>query len=735
MKILTLMLLLLTACKAQVKHEETPPEDELWIARDAFEHGSKVIEVHAQDLPQNITTGGRIAFDDLRVSHVFSPVTGRVTRVLAQLGAPVHKGTPLAAIVSPDVGSAFSDLVKARADLSASERDFHRQEQLREAGAGSSRDYETSEDAYRRARAEEERAKARLRTLRSGSVDSVTQEYTLPSQIEGRVIARMINPGMEVQGQFSGGTAVELFTLGSIDSVILNADVGEADLPQMELGSTVSVRVLAWPDRTFKGKLEWISPALDPALRTARIRCALPNADFALKPEMFATVIIERPSVRQLAVPAGAIIRIHDQSFVQVAAGERPDGRQIFKRRHIQTSDHDGAPPKRSSPHGELPIAQAEAAPAPVAVLDGLTEGEKVLIDGAQAPKAELEDSVLTEQQLQSGRVSIVAAEEKDVSDAITVGGRLTFNDLRVTHVFPPVNGRIQRVLAAPGQHVHKGDPLAVLISPDLGSAFSDQFKAKADLIQAGHEVKRQRELYAVHASAQKDLEMAEGAYQKANAEHERTLQKTRLFQVGQASNVSQEYVLRSPIDGEVIARSANPGVEVQGAYSGSGGVTELFTIGSIEDLWLMGEVYETDLPYIKRGAQVELSVSIYPGRIFRGRVDWISETLDPVLRTARVRCVLKNQQSLLRPEMYEVVNIAAPSRHALTIPREALLRLGNETDVFVELPKDKDGRTAFRRRRVLANEQLPGSTVPVLAGLQPGERVASAGAIFLVGN
>jgi cobalt-zinc-cadmium efflux system membrane fusion protein len=273
------------------------------------------------------------------------------------------------------------------------------------------------------------------------------------------------------------------------------------------------------------------------------------------------------------------------------------------------------------------------------------------------------------------------------------------------------------------------------LVSPDLGSAFSDELKAKADLIQAEHEVKRQRELYAVRASAQKDLEQAEGNFAKARAEYQRAQQKTRLLQQGQSDSVSQEFVLRSPIDGEVIARSANPGVEVQGAYSGSGNVVELFTIGSIEDLWLMGDVYETDLPYVKRGAEVDLTVSIYPGRTFLGRVDWISDTVDPVLRTAKVRCVLKNQKGLLRPEMYEVVNVAAPPRHALTIPRDALLRLGDETDVFVEMPQDKDGRIPFRRKRVIANEQFPGKTVPVLAGLQPGERVAASGSIFLIGN
>ena len=167
-------------------------------------------------------------------------------------------------------------------------------------------------------------------------------------------------------------------------------------------------------------------------------------------------------------------------------------------------------------------------------------------------------------------------------------------------------------------------------------------------------------------------------------------------------------------MEGDVIARNANPGLEVQGQYTAGGSVPELFTVGSIDDLWLLGDVYEADLPFVRVGAEVQLRVSAHPGRNFRGRVDWISDTLDPVLRTAKVRCVLKNEEGLLRPEMYEVVTIAAPARRAVTVPRDALLRLGDEIDVFVEQPRTNDGRVTFRRRAVVANERFPGDEVPV---------------------
>lgn len=728
--------LLLSGCGPKPAGDDRPPEDEVWVGREAFERGdARVAEARTQPILDPIAAGGRIAFDDQLVTHVFSPVTGRVTRVVAQLGDEVKKGSPLVAIVSPDVGSAVADEAKARADLTAARHDFERQKALFAERAGSSRDFETAEDNYRKAAAEHQRALQRLRLLRAGRIDRVTQEYTLPSPIAGRVVARTVNPGIEVQGQYSGGTAVELFTVGSTGTVWLFADVSAGDLAQVQPGAAVSARVLAYPDRLFRGKVEWQSATLDPVLRTGRIRCSLDNAEGLLKPEMFASVLIERPAVQRLSVPRESVVRINDQSFLYVAAGARPGGKQVFKRRHVAIPERAGNGKRKVARGSEVfvPVDGGEADLVPV--LDGVAEGEKVLIDrGPQRPGTDGEVS-LSRDQMARGKIDVVTVEERDIPETLTVGGRLAFDDLRVAHVFSPVNGRIAQVLAAPGQRVKKGAPLAIISSADLGAAFADERKAHADLTAAEHEVKRQREMYALHASSQKDLETAEDNFGRAKAEYQRAAQKTRLLREGARSASGQEFVLRSPIEGEVIARTANPGVEVQGAYAGGGTLVELFTVGSTDELWLIGDVYEADLPFVKPGAAVSLELPAHPGRLFHGTVDWISDTLDPVLRTAKVRCVLKNEQGLLRPEMYQVVRVAAPTRHALTVPRDAVLRLGDETDVFVEQPRGPDGSVAFRRRRVLADEQLQGDHVPVLAGLKAGERVAAAGSIFLVGN
>ena len=197
-----------------------PPPGQVWLttqqARDAKIEVQTIAE---QDVDDTILTSGRVTLEDLRSAHIFTPVTGRVVKISAGLGTRVKKGDALAVIESPDIGNAVSDVHKAEADLIAAEHDFQRKKELFEQKAGSAADREASEDNWRKATAEVERARQKAYLLRAGNVDSVTQTYTLPSPIDGEVLSMNINPGIEVQGQYTGGATQELFTIGEIDKV------------------------------------------------------------------------------------------------------------------------------------------------------------------------------------------------------------------------------------------------------------------------------------------------------------------------------------------------------------------------------------------------------------------------------------------------------------------------------------------------------------------------------------
>ena len=274
------LLAALPACQsapAATKQVIQPPQDEVWLTDQQVRDAKVRIEpVGQHPVGNEIVTSGKIAFDDLRVSHVFSPVTGRIVRILADPGQRVKRGAPLAAIESPDVGNAFADLGKAQADLIASQHEARRQEELYGAHAGSQRDYESAEDNFRKSKAEMERAQQKARMFRSESADKVTQEFTLRAPIEGEVISRSANPGVNIQGQYSGGSAPELFTVGELDSVWVFADVFEMDLARLKKGASVSIRVVAYPDEVFAGVVDWISDLLDPTSRMPEFKtCAV----------------------------------------------------------------------------------------------------------------------------------------------------------------------------------------------------------------------------------------------------------------------------------------------------------------------------------------------------------------------------------------------------------------------------------------------------------------------------
>lgn len=349
---------------AKASAPATPPAGEAWLpAQQAKEAGITFAPVGYEELGKTIAAAGRVTFDDRKVAHVFSPVTGRVIRFTAELGQHVTKGDPLAVIASPDLGNAFSDLLKAQADLVQSKKEFERQGELYEAHAGSQRDFEAAQSAYLKAKAELERAEQKAHLLHKGPDNQVTQEYILPAPINGEVIARSVNPGFEVQGQYSGGSAPELYTIGELDQVWVLADVFEMDLPRIHIGAPATVTVVSFPDRTFTGKVDWISGAIDPASRTAKVRVVIDNEDLALRPEMYASVALTVPGHKALAVPRAAVLRQGDQTVVLVHTGATPDGSLKLERRPVQVDD--------------------EGSDGSLEIIHGLQEGDEVVTSGA----------------------------------------------------------------------------------------------------------------------------------------------------------------------------------------------------------------------------------------------------------------------------------------------------------------------------------------------------------------
>jgi cobalt-zinc-cadmium efflux system membrane fusion protein len=340
----------------------------------------------------------------------------------------------------------------------------------------------------------------------------------------------------------------------------------------------------------------------------------------------------------------------------------------------------------------------------------------------------------LTNAQIQGARLVIEPAGKRTLALHLVTAGRVAFDEARVAHVFSPVSGRVTKVLGAFGQRVGKGEPLAVIESPDLGSAWSDLIKARADRVAAEREFERQRDLLEHHAAAERDSEVAQDNVAKARAEVERAQLRLRMLHASESGSATQEFFLRSPISGEIVNRTATPGLEVQGMLSSANVVAELFTVGDIERVWVWGDIYQRDLGKVRRGQKVTISSVAYPGHAITGALDFIANALDPQTHTAKIRCAVPNRDHALKPEMYVALSVELERRESLALPQTAVIRSGDRQTIYVEDGKTDDGRTRFRERTVEIGEADDG-WVGVLSGLVPGDRVVVAGSILLSGS
>jgi cobalt-zinc-cadmium efflux system membrane fusion protein len=361
------------ACHASHATENSGPQvppGQVWMTpAQVAESQIEVAPVAEQDVDDTILTSGTVVLDDLRTGHVFSPVTGRVVKISAQLGDRVTKGQPLSVIESPDIGTAVSDVHKAQADLIAATHELKRKQDLFEQHAASAAEVEQAEDAQRNAKAEVERARQKQFLLGQGNVDVVTGTFSLPSPIEGEVLMRNITPGVEVQGQYSGGATQELFTIGELDRVWILGDIYEIDLGRVRVGAQAMVTVVAYPGKVFKGTVDWLSGSLDPTTRTAKIRCTFDNADRLLRPMMYSTVQIAVDQRRAVAIPPSALKKLGEYRVVFVQVGEG-DGKVHFERIPVDVDERGTT--------GWLEVRH------------GLDAGQKIAVKGVDALSAKL---------------------------------------------------------------------------------------------------------------------------------------------------------------------------------------------------------------------------------------------------------------------------------------------------------------------------------------------------------
>ena len=261
---------------------------------------------------------GVVAPDVARTVPVISIATGRVVEIKARLGDTVKKGQLLLRVQSADIAAAYSDYRKAVADEKLASTQFERAKLLYEKGAFSLNDYQTAEDVENKAQVDVETAAERLRVLGS-PLDHPSGIVEVYAPVSGVITDQQVTNAAGVAGLGSPNP----FTISDLSYVWILCDVYENDLANVHVGETAEIRMNAYPDRVLRGKIANIGPILDPNLRTAKVRIEVANPG-TMKIGMFVTATF-RGEKREMhaAVPADAILHLHDRNWVYMPAGEK----------------------------------------------------------------------------------------------------------------------------------------------------------------------------------------------------------------------------------------------------------------------------------------------------------------------------------------------------------------------------------------------------------------------------
>lgn len=339
--------------------------------------------------------------------------------------------------------------------------------------------------------------------------------------------------------------------------------------------------------------------------------------------------------------------------------------------------------------------------------MPGMPSGETT----APAPPAEAQVAPiqLSPQRMQSIGVQIGQVEYKPVNDEMRFYGNVQANERRLAYVQTRFAGWIRKVYAdAVGDFVRRGQPLFTIYSPDLVTTEQEYLLAKQN---AG----------ALQQSTVQGV--AAGAASLLGSAKERLLQweipPSEIQKLDTTGKVITDLTINSPVSGYVTERNALPNLYVQPE-------TRLYTIADLSEVWVYAQVFQNDAGRLKPGDPAEVTVDAYPGKVFRGRVDYLLPQVDMATRTMPVRLVFPNPDLKLRPGMYVNVKVGLPLGRQLIVPASAAFHSGTKNLLFLYR-----GEGQIEPREVEFGPQV-GDNIVVLKGAKAGDQIVTS-ANFLI--
>lgn len=326
----------------------------------------------------------------------------------------------------------------------------------------------------------------------------------------------------------------------------------------------------------------------------------------------------------------------------------------------------------------------------------------------------------------QMSHVQVLTVATTTLTRTLRLTGAVAYNNFRTTPVITQVSGPVNRIVVVPGERVTKNQPMLYVASPDYSQLRTNYLKAKDAYALAQKAYARAQDLYQHKAIAEQALEQAESAEVQAGGDLVAAEAALKVLGITDPDALVKapptfEVPVKAPIAGEVVEQDVAAGQLLQT------GTTQCFLLSDTSNVWVLVNIYQNDLPYVRVGDVVSIQTDAYP-EVFHGRISYVAAALDPNTRTLQARIETSNPGEKLKKDMYVVATVnAGKIANAIALPDAAVLR-DSENQPFVYAAASQN---QFGRRSVTLGESANGET-QVTSGLKPGDQVVGNGSLFL---
>jgi cobalt-zinc-cadmium efflux system membrane fusion protein len=309
-----------------------------------------------------------------------------------------------------------------------------------------------------------------------------------------------------------------------------------------------------------------------------------------------------------------------------------------------------------------------------------------------------------------SKQKELAVAKKEIVKTELSLNGKITMDEDKVARVFPLAGGFVRDLFVELGDYVKKGQVLAVIRSPEIAGFTREGVEAEAQLRVADKNITVAEQLYKTGNISEVELIHARKELESARGEVERTRAVLDMYSAGRESI----YPIKSPVSGIILQKNIALNMELR-----TEDISPVFVVGNLDEVWIMANVYESDIPTIKEGYEAEIVTTAYADKVYKGKIDKIFSIIDAETKVLRARVTLANPNYELKPEMFAQVKVLYKEAFTkITVPSTAIIF--DKSRYYVMVYKSDD---QLETREVKIFKEQNGVTY-IESGLQDGEQV-----------